>query len=238
MVFVLPFVAAAVIYAPRIGFPAIGTDKGQFAAAIDARAAVDLQENFEAGLGAWTGTKGWESSWLVANPGSAQPGRLALYSPTLKLTDYRLQMQGDIQAKGFGFAFRATDVNNYYAGKFAIRKAGPLPSVYLSHYAVIGGRAGQKKETVLPMYLQSDSLYDVLVTVRGADFTITVNGQLVDTWSDSQLKSGGVGLFAEKGEIAHLRSVHVLENDDFLGRVCSQVSRWNADRNGIGVKHE
>jgi hypothetical protein len=60
----------------------------------------------------------------------------------------------------------------------------------------------------------------------------------VDTWSDDRLKIGGVGLFAEKGEIAHLRSIHVMENEDFLGWVCSQVSRWNADRTGIGVKHE
>jgi hypothetical protein len=61
---------------------------------------------------------------------------------------------------------------------------------------------------------------------------------LVDTLSDTHLKSGGVGFFAEKGEIAHIRAVHVVDNEDFLGWLCSEVSRWNADRARIGVKHE
>jgi hypothetical protein len=86
--------------------------------------------------------------------------------------------------------------------------------------------------------LRTDTLYDVLVTAQGDSYTITINGQLVDTWSDNRLKSGGVGLFAEKGEISQVRSVHVTENEDFLGWVCSQVSHWNADRARIGVKHE
>jgi hypothetical protein len=234
----LPLIAPAMFFAPPISFPASASNHAELSAAIQARATVDLQEDFQTGLSAWTRQKGWESSWSIVSPGSAQPGRLALYRPTLPLTDYRLQLRGDIQAKGLGFVFRATDLNNYYAVKLAIRNVGPMPSVYLVRYAVIGGRAGQKTETLLPMYLQSDSLYDVMITVRGADFTATVNGQLVDTWSDDRLKLGGIGLFAEKGEIAHLRSIHVMENEDFLGWICSQVSRWNADRNAIGVKHE
>jgi hypothetical protein len=207
-------------------------------ASIQARAQVDLLEDFQAGLGAWTGPKGWESTWAVNSPEAAQPGRMALYRAMTPLTDYRLEIQGQIQSKALGFVFRATDMNNYHAAKIVIRKPGPLPSIYLVRYSVVGGSAGQKTETLLPTYLRTDTLYDMLVTVRGEDFTITVNGQLVDTWSDSRLKSGGVGLFAEKGEISQIRSVHVTENDDFLGRICSQVSHWNADRTGIGVKHE
>jgi hypothetical protein len=88
------------------------------------------------------------------------------------------------------------------------------------------------------MYLRSDTLYNVLVTVQGESFTFNVNGQLVDAWSDDRLKSGGIGFFAEKGEISDIRSVHVVDNEDFLGWLCSEVSRWNADRSRIGVKHE
>ena len=205
---------------------------------IQARAEVNLLEDFQSGLGAWTGPKGWESTWVMNSAGAAQPGRMALYQHQTPLTDYRVELQGQIQSKAMGFVFRATDLNNYYAAKIAIRKPGALPTVYLVRYAVIGGRAGQKTETLLPMYLRTDTLYDVLVTVQGDNFTITVNGQLVETWSDNRLKSGGVGLFADKGEISQIRSVHVTENEGFLGWVCSQVSHWNADRARIGVKHE
>src|SRR5260370_2488586 len=170
-------------FAPPIRCPASASNHAELSAAIQARATVDLQEDFQTGLSAWTGQKGWESSWSIVSPGSAQPGRLALYRPTLPLTDYRLQLRGDIQAKGLGFVFRATDLNNYYAVKLAIRNVGPMPSVYLVRYAVIGGRAGQKTETLLPMYLQSDSLYDVFITVRGADSPATTTRQLVNTSS-------------------------------------------------------
>ena len=233
----IPLVAPAIFYAPTISAPHLSIDQDTMTA-IQARAMIDLREDFQSGLGAWSGAKGWENTWQMDSPGAAQPGRMALYRPMTRLTDYRLELQGQIQSKALGFVFRATDMNNYYAIKIAIRKPGPLPSVYLVRYAVIEGRPGPKTETLLPMYLRSDTLYDVLVTVRGENFTITVNDQLVDNWSDGRLKSGGVGLFAEKGEISQVRSVHVTENDDFLGRICSQVSHWNADRIGIGVKHE
>jgi hypothetical protein len=234
----IPLIAPAMFYAPTISLPHISTSEGTLMAAIQARAAVDLQDDFQAGLGAWTGTTGWESTWLKNSPGAVQPGRLALYKPMTPLTDYHLEIHGQIQSKALSFVFRATDMNNYYAAKLVMRKPGPLPSVYLVRYAVIDGLAGEKTETLLAMYLRTDTLYDMLVTAQGENFTITVNGQLVETWSDARLKSGGVGLFAEKGEISEIRSVHVTENEDFLGRICSQVSLWNADRARIGVKNE
>jgi hypothetical protein len=231
----IPLIAPAVYYAPAMITPA---SQEQMAAAIQARAAIDLREDFQTGLGAWTGPKGWESTWSIDSPGAAQAGRMALYRPMTPLTDYRLELQGDIQVKALSFVFRAADMNNYQAVKIVIRKPGPLPSVYLVRYAVIDGRPGPKTETLLPMYLRTDSLYDVIVGIQGDNFTVSINGQLVETWSDPRLKAGGVGLFAEKGEVSRVRSIHVTENVDFLGWLCSQVSHWNADRPRIGVKHE
>jgi hypothetical protein len=234
----VPLIAPALFYLPPISLPKLSSSDGHLAREIRARAMVDLREDFQTGLGNWAGQKGWESTWQVVASGSAQPGRLALFQPMTPLTDYRVEFQGQIQSKALGFVFRATDMNNYYAAKIVIRKPGALPSVFLVRYAVVGGHAGPKTETLLPMYLRSDTLYNVLVTVRGDSFTFTVNGQLVDTWSDDRLKSGGVGFFAEKGEISQIRSVHVVDNEDFLGWLCSEVSHWNADRTRIGVKHE
>ena len=72
----------------------------------------------------------------------------------------------------------------------------------------------------------------------GDSFSVSVNGQLVSAWTDHRLKSGGVGFFADKGEIANLRSIHVIDNQDFLGWLCYQVSWWTADRQKSGVTHE
>jgi len=48
-----------------------------------------------------------------------------------------------------------------------------------------------------------------------------VNGQVVDTWSDRRLSSGGVGLFAEAGEVASVRWVRISEGGGWLDRLLS-----------------
>jgi len=237
-------VAAAVIlvgsklHIPKPSIELGPLSSGSFAAAVHERAMIDLQENFQAGLGAWSGTSGWEKSWVVSSSGSAQPGRLALFVPSNHLTDYRVELQGYIESKALGFVFRATDSANYYAVRIAIKKPGPLPSVVVVRYAVIDGHEEPKHEAPITFNLRDDTFYRILLTVEGEHFGVTVNDQLVDAWSDGRLKSGGIGLFGDKGEKASVRSVHLVENDDFLGKLCSQVSQWTADRRTIGAKHE
>jgi hypothetical protein len=234
----VPLMAPALFFAPKASFEIHSPAPGGLTAAIQARATVDLQESFQSGLDAWTGQLGWQRTWSVDGSGSAQPGKLALYRPSIPLSDYRLEFQGQIEAKAMGFVFRAADENNYQAVKLTIRKAGPQQSVALVRYTVIGGVEGPRMEFPLAQDLHSDTLYRLLVEAQGPHFTVTVNRQFADAWSDERLKAGGVGFFAEKGEISHIRSVHVVDKQDFLGWLCSQVSLWTADRPAMGVRHE
>jgi len=127
----------------------------------------------------------------------------------------------------------------YQAAKLLVVKAGPVPTLALVRYAVIGGRPGPKTQTPLPLESpRQDTIYKLLIGVEGDSFSVSVNGQLVSAWTDHRLKSGGVGFFADKGEIANLRSIHVIDNQDFLGWLCYQVSWWTADRQKSGVTHE
>jgi hypothetical protein len=240
MVLAAPLVAPAVFFRPKmnIDLQLPSTNWGAIATAIQDRATIDMRDDFQSGFGGWAGKPGWESTWSVDRAGSAQPGNLALYRPSIPLRDYRLELQGYITSKALGFVFRAIDTDNYHAVKIAVKKPGPLPSVALIRYGVIDGREDSKKEIPIPIYLRDDTLYKVLVSVEGEHFSVSINGQLVDAWSDSRLKSGGVGLFAAKGDGAHVRSVHVVDHEDLLGWLCSQVSQWTADRRTIGVKHE
>jgi hypothetical protein len=256
----VPLMAPALYFGPKADFethppPAAGgaassgaassgtasggtASSGGLAAAIRARATVDLTEDFQAGFDAWTGQPGWQGTWSLDSAGSAQPGKLALYSPSLLLTDYHLEFQGQIKAKAMGFVFRAPDTNNYQAVKLIIRKMGPQQNVALLRYVVIGGEEGPRMEFPLGLDLHDDTIYRLLVEARGPHFTVTLNGQLVDAWSEERLKTGGVGFFADKGEVARLRSVHIVDKQDFLGWLCSQVSQWTADRRAMGVRHE
>jgi hypothetical protein len=47
-----------------------------------------------------------------------------------------------------------------------------------------------------------------------------VNGQIVDTWSDTRLKRGGVGFFSDRGESAAIHWVDVREErEGIFGRL-------------------
>jgi len=219
---------STLFYGPRIASSA--PSGSSLMAAIAARATVDLADDFHSGLGAWTGKPGWERSWLAGPSGWVQPGRLALYKDTTRLTDYRLEFMGQIRSKALGFAFRAADTNNYYAAKIVIVRPGPVPTIALQHYKVINGHEGPKKQSPVLLAVQSDTLYQVFVDVRGDHFSVTLNDQLADAWSDGQFKSGGIGLFADKGEVSWIGGVHVLNNDDLMGRLAFTLKRTLVER--------
>ena len=84
--------------------------------------------------------------------------------------------------------------------KLVVVRPGPLPLVHLVRYAVIHGKETSRVEKPLPFTTRADTIYRVLVDVRGSDFTIMVQGQVVDFWSDDRLKTGGIGFFSGKGE--------------------------------------
>ena len=48
-----------------------------------------------------------------------------------------------------------------------------------------------------------------VVDVRGPQFTTYIQGQQVDTWTDDQLKVGGVGFLNERDERGKVKSVSI-----------------------------
>jgi len=210
----------------------------QIQKAMQARAMIDLEDDFRSGLRGWQGGADWAKSWALDPSGAVKPGKLALLRQSAGLVDYRMEFLGQIEKKSLSFAFRAVDINNYYAGRLAISRPGPLPTATITRYAVINGREQDRSELPLPMSIRNDTIYRIIVSVQGDSHMITVNGQLVDAWNDNRLPSGGVGFFAEKGASSRLLWVRVVDKDDFLGKACSYFSPRNADIKAPGEKHE
>ncbi len=197
------------------------------------RAAVDLTDDFRSGLDAWHSRSNLTSSWSYDASGFVQPGPLAVFKPSSDMTDYRFQFLGEIDQKGLGCAFRAANLENYYAVKLVVAKPGPLPLVRLVRYAVINGKEDRHIERPLPVATRPDTLYRIVVDVRGGDFTIMVQGQVVDFWSDNRLPKGGIGFFCARGEKARIRWVEVSHQYDALGRLCAYLAPYGFDgRNG------
>jgi len=55
-------------------------------------------------------------------------GALALFRPTLKFTDYRMEFYGQIETRSIGWAVRAADNRNYHAMKLTVAERGSARS--------------------------------------------------------------------------------------------------------------
>ena len=181
---------------------------------------VRLSEEFRNGLSAWEGIKGVAQDWS-ARSGSVQPGRLRLWKPSMQLADYHMEFQSTIRRSGVSWAFRASDVTNYYATKILV-PSSPAGRGEIVRFQVLNGKEGKRVTLPLPIDLRQSSV-NIAVNVKGDHFTTAVNGQIVDTWTDGRLRAGGVGFFADKGEMATIHWLRVDETREpgLLGRLLS-----------------
>jgi hypothetical protein len=180
---------------------------------IPANTPVKIHEDFRAGFASWVGSRAGD--WKV-DDGLMRPGSLRLWQPSLRLADYRMEFEGQIERNAMSWAFRAPDVRNYYATKIVVKRSNGLPVADIVRYAVLNGVERERQRLPLPMSIRQDTLYHVQMSVRGNHFTTRVNGQVVDTWTDNRLKRGGVGFFSERGESASIHWVDVREERDSI----------------------
>jgi hypothetical protein len=197
------------------------------------RAAIDLSDDFRSGLANWVGEKDPAESWSYDQAGFIRIGELALFQPTLNLSDYRLEFVGQIEKKALAWVVRARDTRNYYAMRLTQTGSGAVPAVVFERYPVVEGKPGKAVERKLNLFLQRDTLYEVALSVNGENYSLTVQGKIVDSWRESQLRRGGVGFFAGKGEQARLRWVGVRHQDDAVGKLCALLAPYGLqDRKG------
>lgn len=186
---------------------------------IETETPIKLHEDFSQGAKAWLGGKA--SEW-DSDSGRMKPSSLKIWRPSVKLADYRMEFEGQIDKSAISWAFRAPDLRNYYATKIVVRKNGALPEADIVHYSVINGLERDRQRLPLPLSVRPDTLYHVQMNVQGNYFVTRVNGQIVDTWTDNKLKRGGIGFFSEKGESSSIHWVDVREQrEGIFGRLFS-----------------
>lgn len=190
------------------------------------RAAVALDEDFRTGLDDWASRSDATAEWSFDSAGFVRPGPLALYRPSMNLTDYQVQFLGMIDKKALSWVVRAADFDNYYVMKLEVLKPGPRTTVGLTRYAVIDGKAVDRVDTVVPMEAQPDTLYRVKLELDGNDFSLTIQGQMVDTWTEPRLPKGGIGFFTARGEESRVRWVALTHQYDMLGRLCAYLAPY------------
>ena len=191
------------------------------------RAAVSLSEDFRSGLEDWQARGDMSSGWSFDGNGFVRPGTLALYRPSMALTDYDMDFLGMVDKKALSWVVRAKDFDNYYVVKLVILKGGPLPTLGITRYAVIDGKAEARVDTKVAIDSRPDMLYRISMNVHDDTFLLSLQGSVIDNWTDARLKRGGVGFFAPKGEESRLRWLQLTHQYDMLGRLCAYLAPYN-----------
>jgi hypothetical protein len=194
---------------------------------LENRAAIPLDEDFRSGLDNWVSPGGSTTEWSFDQTGFVQPGPLALYRPSVMLADYQLQFMGLIDKKALSWVVRASDFQNFYVIKLEVTKSGPLPAIGLTRYAVINGQATDRHDVNIPLSARPDTLYAVRMDVRGSNFSVEVQGQMADSWTETRLKQGGIGFFTARGEASRVRWVQITHQYDMLGRLCAYLAPYD-----------
>ncbi|MBV8817477.1 MAG: hypothetical protein JO022_03915 [Acidobacteriaceae bacterium] len=196
----------------------------QMKESIRQRAAVILTDDFRSGLDAWESKSNLSNAWAYDPNGFVRPGSLAVYRPSMGMTDYTLEFLTQVEERAIGAAFRVEDWDHYYVVKLIVTQQGESPTFAALHYAVINGKEAGKVMHPLPITVRNTSLYRIRLDVHGRDFTLISHGKIVDYWSDARYSKGGVGFFCGKGEKAKVRWVEVSHQYDLLGRFCAFLS--------------
>ena len=172
----------------------------------DATRPVPIEENFNSGLDQWTGDT---SDWKLDAAG-ARPGGLALFRPTLTMTDYEFEFFTRIEARAVTFVFRSSNVSNHMRVTIAIVESGRYE---LRRCAVIGGVEETPAVAPLPGVLRPGAAFTVKVRAWQNDFTIWLDGEVAARWTDGRLPSGGIGFVAPRNDRARVYWVRLSPSD-------------------------
>jgi hypothetical protein len=224
----LPRVAFAAPQSSGSGFTRVLNDQlVSVRQTLENRAAIALNEDFRSGLDSWASPGGSTTEWSFDSTGFVRPGPLALYRPSVSLADYQVQFMGMIDKKAMSWVVRAADFENFYVVKLVVVKPGPMPVIGLTRYAVIGGKAQDRHDVNIPLSARPDTLYNIRVNLQGSNFSVEVQGQMADSWTETRLPRGGVGFFTARGEESRVRWVQITHQYDMLGRLCAYLAPYD-----------
>jgi hypothetical protein len=147
--------------------------------------AIRLEDRFDAGLGNWVGGV---ADWKVDVAG-VRPGALALFAPSLGMADYDLEFLVRIDQKSLSWVFRAADEQNYHLATISNSPQGRT----FTRSSVIEDQPGLSVTTPVRQAGNPKSAVTIHTRVRGNDFTVSMDGEPIERWSDNRLSIGGVG---------------------------------------------
>jgi hypothetical protein len=131
--------------------------------------------------------------------GSSAPREILVYSGSDNLKNYRIEFSWVPEPRGVGWIFRATDSANYYAARLRLVQAGAIPTLSAEHFAVVKGVEGPHSRKVITLS-RALSGVSVRMDATGPAFTLYLQGNPADYWTDERFEAGSLGFYEERGE--------------------------------------
>jgi hypothetical protein len=156
-----------------------------------------LEEDFNSGLGRWTGET---AAWKLDVAG-ARPGGLALLEPSLSWTDYDFEFLTRIGKRSVTFVFRAADLENYYRITIGPAESGGSE---LRRAVVIAGKEEPADAMPAGERLRAGSAFTVKARVQASEVTISFDNEVVARFTEERLPAGGIGFTSLPGDQARV----------------------------------
>ncbi|MBS1856190.1 MAG: hypothetical protein JST11_12555 [Acidobacteria bacterium] len=163
---------------------------------------VRFEEHFDSGWDNWVGGV---ADWKVDVAG-VRPGGLALYLPTLDLSDYDLEFLTRIDTRTVNWVVRATGANTHLHCTVTAVEGDLLE---FSRIVVRDGNAEPAVASTMLMPGKPRRTFTVRMNVAGPVFSIAIDGKTIDTWVDDRLATGGIGFMSVPDDRARLYWVRV-----------------------------
>jgi hypothetical protein len=163
---------------------------------------VRYEEHFDSGWDNWVGGV---ADWKVDVAG-VRTGELALYVPTLELSDYDLEFLARIDGQSVNWVVRAAGSDSHLLCRITAVDGGQLQ---FSHAVVQGGVAEAAAVSATRVPGKPRATFTVRMSVSGPIFSITIDGKTIDSWVDDRLATGGIGFKGAADDRARLYWVRV-----------------------------
>jgi hypothetical protein len=158
---------------------------------------VSLEEQFDSGLTNWMGGV---DDWVLDAAG-ARTGALALFIPTLDKRDYEMEFLARIDHRSVTWVFRASGLTEYHLATIASTAEGGYE---FGRGTVSGGVSELAATTPLAMALNRKNAVTIRLRAMGNEFSVSLDGQPIDTWTDSRLPVGGIGFMGAPDDRARI----------------------------------
>jgi len=136
------------------------------------------------------------------------PGRqIIAYDLSRGESNYGMEFSWAPSDQPAGWVFRTRDSANYYGARLSLVRPGDSSAIAVEHFSVLGGLETPHSRKVVKL-MNREPAVRIRMNASGPVFTLYVQGNPVDNWTDQRLPTGGFGFYEEGGQRPVVQSLH------------------------------